>query len=167
MARGRANPKLPVVHTGRPGMPPYSDAVRRRIVAALKRGATKTAAAAMAGVHIDSVYTWMKHDEAFRRAVEDAEGTAEFAMSDVIYAEARRGNTKAAMFWLERRRPSAWRERVQLLEPDPDITDIIEESMDDDDIRRRLADIAREALDLAGGGEGGAGDGPAPEAGAD
>lgn len=109
-----ANPQLPTVHTGEGGRPAYSDAVRKAICDNLKLGQSRTGAANAAGVSRDTFYEWMKSDPAFFDAVTLAEGAAERFYVGRLARSARGGSVQAQTFWLERRRPRDWREKVQL-----------------------------------------------------
>lgn len=152
------NPKLPIVTQARGNGGEYAPAVRRRIVAALKLGGTRTAAAESSGIHRDTFYEWLK-DPAFEAEVRQAEAAAELLYTRLLKGHAAR-DPRSAQFWLERRRPSTWREKVSLLAPDPTLEDVIEESLSDDQLRERLAVLAAEALERgatpgASGDEGG------------
>ena len=79
-------------------------ATEAAILASLREGATRTAAAEAAGVHRNTLGNWTKQDSAFLGAVQQAEGEVEVEAAGVIRAAWRTGDWKAAAWWLERRR---------------------------------------------------------------
>jgi hypothetical protein len=137
--------KLPVVRTGQAGRPPYSDAVRAAILKSLKIGNTRPAAYGAAGVHESTFYAWMHDIPGFAEAVAEAEAKAESLYVGRIARAAAAGDVGAAKFWLERRRAKTWRERMTIETADPSLEDLLDEAGEDDDLRRRLADLASEA----------------------
>jgi len=137
------NPKLPTVSV-KGGGARYPDSVRRRVLAALKLGGTRTAAAESSGIHRDTFFEWMKEPE-FEEAVRQAEAAAELHYTRLLRGHAAR-DPRSVQFWLERRGPKSWREKVSVLGEDQSLEDVIDESLDDDELRGRLADLAREAL---------------------
>lgn len=80
------------------------DAVKEAILAALRAGNTRTAAAAAAGVHRDTLRVWVQDDPAFSVSVEKAEAEAEKRFLRVVEDAAVAGTWQAAAWWLERRR---------------------------------------------------------------
>jgi transposase-like protein len=101
------------------------------ILNALRAGNTREAAAAYAGMSHDTLTRWRRADASFRRAVDEAEATAEVRMATVV-ADAAFGRPAQyddmgrliraevrpdphhAEWWLERRRPHAWGRRVSV-----------------------------------------------------
>jgi hypothetical protein len=154
------NPKLPIVH-GTGGRPAYSDDVRRKIIAALKIGATRTAAYQAAGIGTNTFYRWMNEDSSFREAVENAEGLAELAYTRDIRMASRERNPKAAAFWLERRRRKDWGRIDTLVVAEPSIEDRLDE--EDEATLRELLRHLRATGGPSTRGEGG--EGAAPEEG--
>lgn len=150
-------PKLPVVHTGKVGRPPYDDSVRQKILANLRVGCTRMASVGGTGVHYSTFVRWLENDE-FRDAVEDAEAQAERLYTQRLTLRARAGDTAAIKFWLERRRAKTWRERTTVEIDDRTVEDDLDEVMDDDSIRERLLSLADEARRRAASSADGDGD---------
>lgn len=75
------------------------------ILQALRQGDTRRAAAAAAGIHSDTLSAWMRKNDVLRMVVEQAESEAEHNHLMVVVRAAVRGDPKASMWWLERRRP--------------------------------------------------------------
>jgi transposase len=80
-----------------------TDARVQVIVDALKGGNTRRAAAAYAGVHLDTFYEWLKKPS-FSEIVTNAEAAAEVRAVAIVIQAAQRGDPRAAQWWLERRR---------------------------------------------------------------
>jgi hypothetical protein len=89
------------------------------IRAALEAGNTRAAAAQAAGIAPDTLRTWMRQGEqeatgrhrTLARTVEQAEAQAETEAVAEIRAAWKRGEWRAAAWWLERRRPETYREQ--------------------------------------------------------
>jgi len=87
--------------------------------AALEAGNTRAAAAQAAGIAPDTLRTWMRQGEqqatgrhrTLARTVEQAEAQAESEAVAEIRAAWKRGEWRAAAWWLERRRPETYREQ--------------------------------------------------------
>ncbi len=79
-----------------------------RICEALRAGTTHRTAAACGGVSRDTFYHWLKTRPDFAAQVATAEAACAVAMVRVIYEAAQRGEWRAALWWLERRRPADW-----------------------------------------------------------
>jgi hypothetical protein len=164
-------PKLPVVYDGKPGRPPYSDAVRKRIVASLKIGCTRTAAYGEAGISETTFLAWLRDIPGFRGDCEAAEAAAERMYTGRLARRAAAGDTRAIEFWLSRRRGANWREKVSVVDEAPSLEDMLDEAVEDDTLGARMADLAAEALrrrasqaatsDDAGGSPAGESDPPA------
>jgi transposase len=92
----------------------YSPERQQAIVAALQAGNTRTAAAAQAGISLDTFERWMDRFAEFCGAIKKAEADAEIHFAEQIEKAATDGSWQAAAWWLERRRPEAWgrRDRV-------------------------------------------------------
>jgi len=80
---------------------------------ALRLGNTRTAAAAYAEVHRDTLYEWL-NDPTFSDAVEKAEADAEARFLGQIAKAAADGTWTAAAWWLERRRGDAYGKRERI-----------------------------------------------------
>lgn len=145
------SPKLPVVHNGR-GRPAYDDAVRKRIIDSLQKlGCTRSAAYGEAGISEATFYRWMSEDDSFREAVVKAEAAAHRLYTARLTKRAAAGDTKAITFWLERRHPTVWRERVSVDEGPPSLEDVINEALDDDKLAERLRALQAEAAEALDG----------------
>ena len=91
------------------------------IRAALEAGNTRAAAAQAAGIAPDTLRTWMRQGEqqatgrhrSLARTVEQAEAQAEAEAVAEIRAAWKRGEWRAAAWWLERRRPETYREQKE------------------------------------------------------
>ena len=87
--------------------------------AALEAGNTRAAAAQAAGIAPDTLRVWMRQGEqqatgrhrTLARTVEQAEAQAETEAVAEIRAAWKRGEWRAAAWWLERRRPETYREQ--------------------------------------------------------
>jgi len=86
------------------GLSPTMDAV----IAALKAGATRTTAAGAAGIHRDTFYQWRKENPTFSYAVTRAEAQAEINCVESLFQASERGDWRAAVAWLSRRRREDW-----------------------------------------------------------
>jgi hypothetical protein len=99
---------------------------RATILEALRNGATRSAVAAVAGVHRDTFYDWLKASPTFSTEVHAAEGEAEQALARVIMTAASiDGDWRAAEALLKRRFPDDWGDRVTH-DVDGDIARIME-----------------------------------------
>ena len=79
------------------------------VAAALRAGATRTAAAARAGLDQNTFWRWMKDDAAFVELVEKAEAEAEMVYLTRFFQAAQDpADWRAAASWLERRRSASW-----------------------------------------------------------
>ena len=93
------------------------DATKEAILASLRQGATRTAAAEAAGVHRNTFARWIEDDEAFCGAVKKAEAECEMAAVNVVRGAWLDGTWQAAAWWLERRRRDEYAQKtVQQLE---------------------------------------------------
>ena len=77
-------------------------------------GNTRTAAAAYAGIHRDTLYAWLARRPMFAQAVEKAEADAEVRATATVLKAAQKGTWQAAAWWLERRRPADYGRRGRL-----------------------------------------------------
>ena len=78
------------------------------ILDALRRGNTRTAAFAAAGVARSKISVWLARFGTFRDAVEKAEAEAEVTAVGTITDAAASGTWQASAWWLERRRHTEW-----------------------------------------------------------
>lgn len=92
--------------------------VHRRIVAALRLGLSRSAAAAVGGVGARTMVNWLKRGEKgeepfgeFFDAVEVAEGQAQAKVTANLM-KAAADDPKIAQWWLERRHPEEWARRT-------------------------------------------------------
>jgi transposase len=90
--------------------------VEKAITDALRVGASRKDAAAAAGVSERTFYEWMGHFPQFSQAVTRAEGQCAARMTARIYQEAtaERGDWKAALEWLKRRRRDEWGDSIDV-----------------------------------------------------
>jgi len=91
---------------GRPSK--YNEARVKRIVDAISAGATRKAAAEYAGIDQTTLIRWEQVYSNFANAIKEAEGQAEIKFTTTLAKAAQNGDVRAAMFWLERRRPKDW-----------------------------------------------------------
>jgi len=89
-----------------------TDKVQKRLTDALRAGNTRRAACAFAGISEDSLARWEKAGGDFQAAVAEAEASAEVRAVALIQQAAGSGNWRAAVWWLERRRPNEWGARA-------------------------------------------------------
>jgi hypothetical protein len=80
-----------------------TDARVEAILNALRTGCTRRAAAAVGGIHRDTLLEWMTRDPAFSGSVERAEGEAEATFTAIV-ARAAVTSWQASAWWLERRK---------------------------------------------------------------
>jgi hypothetical protein len=85
-----------------------TEATERAILTALRAGMTRTAAFEAAGVERTQISRWMRRFATFRNAVLEAEANAEIQTTIVIRQAIERGDWRAALAWLERRRRDDW-----------------------------------------------------------
>jgi hypothetical protein len=83
------------------------------ILAALRAGATRTAAAESNGVPRETLSRWMARFVTFRHAVLQAEAQAEIRAT-ITLRQAGETDWKAALAWLERRRHDDWGRKDRL-----------------------------------------------------
>ena len=85
------------------------------VLAALRAGCTRTAAAQAAGVDPGTVQRWACR-ETVQNQLEQAEAAAEVLHVAVIMRAAQAGSWKASAWWLERRRPAEWgsKQRIEV-----------------------------------------------------
>jgi hypothetical protein len=96
-------------------MPPTSNRAKQQVfLEGLRRGMTRTAAAAAAGVDRSTPWKWAERSIAFGRSIEGAEAEFERRMVDQLDLAARRGSWRAALALLERRLPDGWQQRSTL-----------------------------------------------------
>jgi transposase len=95
----------------------YSPEVAEQILAALRGGNTRRAAAAAAGVTERTFERWMARFVGFVGAIEKAEAEAHLAHVATIQTAATDGTWQASAWWLERRCPEDWgrRDRLEII----------------------------------------------------
>jgi AcrR family transcriptional regulator len=108
---------------------------RKAILQSLSQGATISQACASAGVSRRAFYDWLKNDPRFAEAVEIAQGKLIALAEGVVLDAIRRGDLKAAMWWLERRvpeyRPPHLQPQLRINSPeDEDAVQIVFEVVD-------------------------------------
>lgn len=81
---------------------------KTRYLDALRAGNTRSAAAAVAGVHRATTWRWAEQSVAFTKEVELAESEAVERMEAAFYRAAITGSWRAMLAWLERRVPEKW-----------------------------------------------------------
>jgi transposase-like protein len=91
--------------------PKYNTEVHRRIVTAIKDGATQKAAARRVGVTPESLSTWKRKHQGFGEDVERAHAAAQVRAETSLYKLAVKGNVRALQAWLQARRPEDWHSR--------------------------------------------------------
>ncbi len=89
----------------------WSDERIEVILESLRRGNTRSASSAAAGISRATFYRWIEEDETLRDSVEKAEAEAETRFADRILDAADSGQWTAAAWWLERRRHQEYRKR--------------------------------------------------------
>jgi hypothetical protein len=165
MAARKAKPKA--APRKRRGPPSKVPDVRGKFLDAIRTGNTVTCAAALVGVDRTTIYRWFDmeaalsaddpdpdglrgfHDD-FRRAMAEAEK----AVVEPMHSAAKTGDTKAATWWLERRRRATWGPDKEVLRA----------------LQQQLAELTARVAALAGAGDGGGetaagGAGPRPDTG--
>jgi hypothetical protein len=90
---------------GRPSK--ATDARIEALLVALRAGNTREAAAAHAEIDRTTLYRWLDRTSGLRVRVEKAEADAEVRFTAQV-ARAAGNDWKAAVFWLERRRPQSY-----------------------------------------------------------
>jgi hypothetical protein len=156
------------VRRGTGGRPRYSDAVRKKLLTGLRTGMTRAAAAGFAGVARETFYDWIDKDpEGFGREVKIAEDYAEArytsTISSSLRAQGEGVRLRAAEFWLDRRRPEAWREKSSI-----EITlppEVQEASRSDDELRDEIRRVGEELVRRGSARTGSRASGGAPDQG--
>lgn len=101
---------------GRPTV--LTDEVRRKVIAALRVGASRTAAAVRAGIGASTLHEWMARTgeeepyASFRVEVEEAEAICELRLSSTVF-KAALGDPNQARWLLERRFPGEWGKKTE------------------------------------------------------
>lgn len=80
----------------------------------LKMGNTRRASAAAAGVHHDTFYEWLRKNPTFSDAVARAEAIPEVGHVAVIANAAIKGDWRASLEWLKRRRRTEWGDAIDV-----------------------------------------------------
>lgn len=117
----------------------YTPATEALVVEALTAGASRRAAAEYAGLDEGTLGRWMRRYAGFAGAVRTAESRVEVRAALVIRQAFEGGDWRAAVAWLERRRPDDWAktDRVEIISSVRDLA------------RREGWDAAEEALAVA------------------
>lgn len=97
---------------------------QEKLLAALRGGNTRKAAADYAEIHIDTFHEWLK-DPKFSEDVRTSEAAPEITCASSILAAAKK-DWRAAAWWLERRRHAHWKEIKQLNVRDLSIDQLVE-----------------------------------------
>lgn len=126
-----------------------------KLLAALRLGMTRRAAAAAAGIGKSTLYRMLGNDQdgTLGTLIEKAEGEAEATFSAIVAnAAADPKNWTAAAWWLERRHPAdyAKRERVEMTGPDggPIESRDVTGTLSDTDLRAALREAERIAAGI-------------------
>jgi transposase len=88
--------------------------LQRTICEAIEAGNTRECAAGMAGVSERWLHEHMAKHAEFAAAIACADAVAEAHHVKVVQRAASRGTWQAAAWWLERRRPQVWGQRVRI-----------------------------------------------------
>jgi transposase len=91
----------------------YTPTMRAGILKALRAGNTRTNAAESMGIDRNTLARWIDEDDAFCRAVKDAESVAEQEAVDAIKSQFGQQWTAAA-WYLERKKPDDWGKRERM-----------------------------------------------------
>lgn len=106
-----------------------TDEIQRFIVEQVENGVPQEAAALTAGINPGTLYRWKTRGDPdrdgynqktdrryreFREAVEAARGRAESSYALLVRRAAQGGDTRAAMWWLDRAHPERWAQRKAL-----------------------------------------------------
>ena len=112
------------------------------ILAALRAGMTRTAAAESNGIERTQLWRWMAADATFRNAVIEAEAAAEIRMT-ITLRQAGETDWKAALAWLERRRPDDWarQDKIEIISSVRDLAR--REGWDADEEALAVAEVER------------------------
>jgi hypothetical protein len=113
---------------------------RGALLEALRQGASREVAAAVAGIDRTTLWRWTRYDPTFAEEVERADAEAEMAMVKVIHDA---NDWRASAWWLERRRPHEWGRNAH---PVVDVRDLAArvaeaEGIDLDDLLRGAEEI--------------------------
>ena len=84
----------------------YNPQIQNTLIAALKGGATQTAAAKIVGITPETLSIWKNKHSAFKEAVERAQGEAQAFAEQSLFDMGKKGNLNALKFWLKNRHPS-------------------------------------------------------------
>jgi hypothetical protein len=102
----------------------FNDVAERRILAALRKGATMEMAAKAAGISRATLHRWRDRHEGFDRKVQRARAEAGLDSLDVIESAADEGDWRAAAWMLEKRYPDQYGESGDL--PQEEIESFVE-----------------------------------------
>ena len=121
-----------------------TSAHQEAILEALRRGATREAAAFAAGVDRVTAWRWTQDDPQFAAEVAQACGQAEVSMTQRV-VDAAASDWRVAAWWLERRRPGDFGRNRDL---SPSMTEMAEhvaaaEGIDVDELLREAESLMR------------------------
>lgn len=112
-----------------------------KIAESVLHGSSYEAAAAAAGIHYDTLNEWMKKGREqksgiyreFSEALETANGQCTVNMVRIIQSAAAKGDWKAALEWLKRRRRGEWGDSVALTDNEGNKFELIVKYADSND----------------------------------
>lgn len=87
--------------------------VEAELFDALRKGNTRRAACASAGIGESTLNDWINEFPEFSAALTHAENLAETGYVNVVQLAAQNGDWKAAAWWLERRRKQEYSARIE------------------------------------------------------
>jgi len=82
---------------------------RAVVLKALESGHTRSAAAALAGMHRSTLWEWVTEDPDMAMACDIAEAMAEAKVADALVTQAVGRDWKASITWLQHRRRTDWK----------------------------------------------------------
>lgn len=107
---GPGRPPGEMFHPTRPALRSRRTRARRAVViAALERGHTRAAAAALAGMHRVTLWEWTTADPDMAEACDMAEARAEASIVDTLIEQAHGKDFRATLAWLQHRRRTDWK----------------------------------------------------------
>ncbi|MBV9311568.1 MAG: hypothetical protein JOZ73_12085 [Solirubrobacterales bacterium] len=135
---------------GRPSL--LTDERALALIASARRGLSRRAAAGLAGIGKETLHNWLRrgffsHEQPyweFAKSYLRAESEAEAAMTDVLFADALKGNAKSALEWLIRRRKGVWSDKLPAPRDRDDAIAKMSDAEVKEAIRRELEALTRE-----------------------
>lgn len=118
----------------------YTPEREKKIVDALRIGCSRRDAYESAGIDQETFARWLKRFAGFAALVREAESAAAVAHTANIAKAAKRGQWKASLEWLKRRRREEWGDSIQadITSKGKAIGDIFT-GLSDEDLDERLA----------------------------